>query len=481
MIGPARNGAPRKVEIAAGHTNDPGANLTLTAIVASGAPLRYQWRLNGENIPGATSSTYTITDAQPRDGGIYSVLVANPVRVISSSNAKVMINTNPLAFADSFAARGTITGFSGLGSGSNTNATHEESEPNHAGKPGTHSVWLQWTAPADGVATFNTRGSSFDTLLGIYTGTSVSGLTSVAGDDDQGDYFTSEAALNVTNGMTCQIAVDGLASASGDIVLTWNLDTNITQIPKIIQQPQDQTVGLGGMATFNVFAASTTNLSYQWYFGDWLALSGATNTSLTVSNVSFLNVGTYSAEVTSAAGQIVESLSASLEIGPTANAHSFDKLEDLLQATGVSGMVSLSRIRPMNASGFPSVSAGTTGSQLINNFNSTTEQGEPIHSDVIGGSSRWYLLTAGDDGTMVVDTLGSDIATVLAVYTGCDIFSLQLVANDRNSAPDGVRSLVKFNATSGTNYLVAVDGVNNAQGNINPQEIPRLCRGTPEV
>src|SRR5207249_7194596 len=152
---------------------------------------------------------------------------------------------------------------------------------------------------------------------------------------------------------------------------------------------------------------------------------------------------TYSVEVTSAAGQTVESLAASLEIG--ASAHSFDKLEDLLASlSGGGSFLGPRRPGPLSLSSFPSVSAGTIGSQIINNFNSTTQQAEPIHADTIGGSSRWYLLTALTNGTMVIDTLGSDIATVLAVYTGSDIFSLVLIANDRNSASDGVRSKVSF-------------------------------------
>ena len=171
-------------------------------------------------------------------------------------------------------------------------------------------------------------------------------------------------------------------------------------------------------------------------------------------------VGSYSVEV-SGGGQTVESLAASLEIGPS---HSYDKLEDLLDS--VAGSVG-PHLHSLASVSFPSVSVGTIGSQLINNFNSTTQQGEPVHSAVIGGSSRWYLLTAQTDATMLIDTLGSDIATVLAVYTGSSIFSLQTVATNLNGAPDGVRSLVKFPATNGTSYLVAVDGVNGAQGNIN--------------
>jgi hypothetical protein len=447
-----------------GSTNNSGANITLTATGNGGGPLRYQWRINGANIPGATNSSYTIVNAQPRDGGTYSVLVANPVRVISSSNAKVQILSPSLPLGDNFPG-GSTNSFSGVGSASNTNATHEAGEPDHAGKPGTRSLWLQWTAPASGVVTFNTRGSSFDTLLGVYVSTNgtatVSNLASVAQDDDRAGYFTSEAVFNAQSGTNYYIAVDGLAAYSGDIVLSWNLDTNLTEIPRILQHPVDVGASPGGTASFDVFAASTTNLTYQWLFGGWLAVAGATNATLTLTNVGYLDVGNYSVEVTSATGQTVESLAANLEIGFESDSTSFDKLEDLLldeAAPQGGGVVSIAS--------FPSVTIGTLGSQIINNFNSTTQQGEPIHSSVIGGASRWYKLTAGEDATLVIDTLGSDIDTVLAVYTGTDIFTLSLVAEDNNGAPDGVRSRVGFAATTGQEYLVAVDGLDGAQGNI---------------
>src|SRR4029077_193381 len=137
-------------------------------------------------------------------------------------------------------------------------ATREANEPLHDGKQGSHSVWLQWTAPANGVATFNTRGSSFDTLVAIYTGTALTNLVVVADDDDRGDYFTSEAVFNAQAGTNYAIAVDGRASASGDIVLSWSFNTNITQIPMIVQQPLDTTVAAGDTASFSMFAASTT-------------------------------------------------------------------------------------------------------------------------------------------------------------------------------------------------------------------------------
>ncbi|MES1168765.1 MAG: calcium-binding protein, partial [Oleiharenicola lentus] len=72
--------------------------------------------------------------------------------------------------------------------GFNTNATKESGEPSHArdsgpdakANPGGRSVWWRWTAPSVGTVTLDTKGSYFDTILGVYTGSSLSGLTSIA-------------------------------------------------------------------------------------------------------------------------------------------------------------------------------------------------------------------------------------------------------------------------------------------------------------
>jgi hypothetical protein len=252
-----------------------------------------------------------------------------------------------------------------------------------------------------------------------------------------------------------------LAQASGDIVLAWNLNTNIPPVPKILEQPADTTVPPGWPATFTVVASSFTNLSYQWYFNNTQPIAGATSATLVLWNVGPANAGYYSVRVVSADGQAVMSLPAALELGSAVGAHSYDKLEDLLGA--VFGPAKFKGHKDFSS--FPSVSVGTLGSQLINNFNSTTEAGEPVHA-AVGGSSRWYLLNAASNGTLLIDTLGSSIATILSVYTGSDILSLTLVATDQHSAADGVHSLVRFQAVAGTHYLISVDGVNGATGNI---------------
>ena len=124
---------------------------------------------------------------------------------------------------NNFANRQALSGFSGTVSGSNGGATKESGEPMHAQNQGGRSVWYSWTAPVTGVATFDTGESNFDTLLAVYTGTSVSALTPVASNDDSQEDLTSSVTFPATAGVNYKIAVDGYAGDSGSIQLHWVL------------------------------------------------------------------------------------------------------------------------------------------------------------------------------------------------------------------------------------------------------------------
>ena len=105
--------------------------------------------------------------------------------------------------------------------GANTNATKEVDEPYHAAKSGGRSVWWTWTPTADAAATVSTAGSSFDTLLGVYTGSSVSELTLVASnDDDPAGGSTSRLTFTAKAATVYHIVVDGAGGASGRILLS---------------------------------------------------------------------------------------------------------------------------------------------------------------------------------------------------------------------------------------------------------------------
>jgi hypothetical protein len=76
--------------------------------------------------------------------------------------------------------------------------------------------------------------------------------------------------------------------------------------PSIYLQPANQTVVAGQSTTFTVGASGTFPLSFQWFFGG-TALPGATNPSLTLSNVQFSQAGTYSVTITNGLGAITSS------------------------------------------------------------------------------------------------------------------------------------------------------------------------------
>src|SRR5205807_419483 len=101
--------------------------------------------------------------------------------LLASRAAQAQVNNN-------FANAIPLTGPTVTTTGSNVGANKERFEPNHGGNNGGASVWWTWTAPAAGVTTIDTSGSSFNTLLGVYTGNSLGGfgqpgLTGIAGND----------------------------------------------------------------------------------------------------------------------------------------------------------------------------------------------------------------------------------------------------------------------------------------------------------
>lgn len=112
--------------------------------------------------------------------------------------------------------------------GNSLQADKEAGEPNHAGRSGGASLWWHWTSPSDQVVTIDTRGSNFDTLLGVYapgivSGTPVSALSVVASNDDiTSGVLQSSVTFRARQGFTYYIAVDGFAAARGDIVLSIN-------------------------------------------------------------------------------------------------------------------------------------------------------------------------------------------------------------------------------------------------------------------
>ncbi|HXU76504.1 MAG TPA: GH25 family lysozyme [Methylomirabilota bacterium] len=86
-VAPAITAQP--VAVAVKVTSNAQFTVTATGIPAAS----YQWRFNGTNIAGASSSSYTQTNAQYADAGNYSVVVTNIAGSMTSSNALLSILT----------------------------------------------------------------------------------------------------------------------------------------------------------------------------------------------------------------------------------------------------------------------------------------------------------------------------------------------------------------------------------------------------
>jgi hypothetical protein len=296
-----------------------GSTVTFTVIATNGPltpnyPLFYDWRLNGIRLPGATNSTLTLTDVQRAAGGSYNVVVGNGVDAVESDAAVLKVGGSGIGLSNNFASRLVVSNPTNAVNGNNIGATKEPFEPLHAGVLGGKSVWLAWTAVSNGIVTIDTKGSSFDTVLAVYTGTNLSSLVLVASDDDQGGSRASQVQFNAVAGTEYDIAIDGFGGNSGDISLNWKLEVTSDQIPVILTQPQSQTVQIGtnSIPFLVTTAASALPLSYQWRFNG-TAIPGATNRSLTIADAQKANLGAYTVVVSNGV-RSVESTPALLDL-----------------------------------------------------------------------------------------------------------------------------------------------------------------------
>ena len=141
---------------------------------------------------------------------------------------------------DNFSSAQVLIGCSGTVNGANVGATHEAGEPQHfpAGGggdgAGNRSVWYRWQAPGNVPVEFTTLGSRYDTVLAVYTGSSVGSLAGTLvgqSDDVSSTVRTSKVSFTATAGTVYRIAVDGYDNNSGGdfgpLSLNWTA-TNCT-------------------------------------------------------------------------------------------------------------------------------------------------------------------------------------------------------------------------------------------------------------
>ncbi len=461
-------------------TVNPGEDVTIAVDPLNNpGPLEYTWRLNGKKIEdGSADPSLTIEEVEMADAGLYSVTITDGTLTSTLFADELRVNAPAISLQDQFEDSELLQTEEGeaLRVGDNIGATRQTGEPEHAGVSGAHSVWFSWEAPANGYVEIETEGSSIDTRLAAYTGSAVEALSEVASDDDTDSDISSEILFGVQSGTTYHIAIDSPRGQEGRIAIELEF-TETELIPlTIASQPAEQRVQAGQNAQFMVQAEGQGDLTYQWFLNG-LAIDGATGTMWNFANTSTNTVGTYFVTVTDpGTGLIITSEPASLyisesELNGTPVAESplgSPEFKFNIAQNNVQNQSARSQLGARSDS-FPRGGApvsGFTNRQIYNTFGATTESNEPDHCGVPGGASQWTIFTPPFDGTVVMDTNGSDFDTVLAVYTSltASFDDLVEIACDNNSGTDGLDSRLQFEGSASLTYFVVIDGVDGATG-----------------
>jgi len=135
---------------------------------------------------------------------------------------------------------------------------------------------------------------------------------------------------NASGATTSNLTLTAISQANAGsytVVVTNGLGNSVTSSPAIltvtglaiVTQPQSRTDNYGATATFNVTAAGAPPFSYQWRkngtdLTDAGNVSGVTTNTLTITNVSYLDIGGYSVVVSQGLGNSVTSLVATLTV-----------------------------------------------------------------------------------------------------------------------------------------------------------------------
>lgn len=216
--------------------------LTFLGVTASGAqPLSYQWYKNGVAVAGATSMFLTIGSSQPSDAGTYTVVVSNSSGSVTSSAAVVRVGDAP-NFLVQPQAQSAVVG---------------------------SSVSLMVTVA--GTAPFTYQWKHNGTLIPGATNSTL--LLANVQPADAGSYEVT-------------VANSGGSATSNAVQLT----VNSPAPPAVSQSPS-----AGGSATFTSTAGSGAVLQWQ---KNGTAISGATNSTLTLGNIQPADAGIYTAAVT---------------------------------------------------------------------------------------------------------------------------------------------------------------------------------------
>lgn len=447
-----------------GSTIITSGSATLSVTATGMGTLTYQWFKNGVAITGATASSFTVSNATSADNGNYTVDVTGTCGTVTSDAAQLSVTVvNPPAITSQPSAATQCAG---------TNVSFSVTATVSAG-----SIAYQWKRNGVNIAGATNSTLSLTNILGSDAGNYTVDITGIGGtttsnsvaltvnptpsivnnpinqfrNAGQGVLFKVVAGNGITayrwmkNGVamsnggnasgvtSSELFLSGISSSDAadySVALTFGNcgSTNSTEanLAVLTAQPTSTSRCAGQSNTFSVgVSTGSASVAYQWS-RNGVAISGATSSTLELTNLTSANNGNYSVNMT-VGGVTVNSTNASLNVNAatvitaqplsatrfatqgylfTANGTAsgnvtFQWSKDGNAITGAtSPSLNVSNINAASAGNYALSVTGACGTVTSNNAALTVISGVPTAQAVCAGNSASFSTTVNSPSTV---------------------------------------------------------------------------------
>ncbi len=404
------------------------------------------------------------------DAGVaYQIAVDGQNGVTGSISLKLSLVDPPAN--DMFADRIALSGAQASASGTTVGATAEAGEPPPPYYADGTTVWWKWIAPFTGTAIVNATiaESGWPPSVFIYTGSGISSLTPVVGNDGGSLYPVHGYAFHAGAGEEYQIAVEGGRGDPGPFTL--ELSLHAAPPNDMYENRATLTGALVSIVATSAFA--TQEPDEPWWSGArsvwwrWTAPADeAANLAISGDEARFHSISVFTGS--SLAGLTPLSYRLPAVRFPASAGTEYSIAVSAITGEGSFKLHLFTGEPPANdlfSNAAPIV--GATAAVTGTNRGASTEDAEYRHGNLLSNASVWWKWVAPASGRFMVTTAGSNFNTLLDVYTGSHIGSdLARVAPHWNNTADSHTQHLWFDAVGGTTYMIAVDGYQQDLGDI---------------